>query len=78
MSFQVGKRFFGGRCLELSALACKARPANGNELSDDACEIVGSVNDDIWRGASNLIVMSLMRWLFLSGTQGGIICSRDG
>ena len=70
------KRFLGG--LELLALTCEARPANGNELSDDAYEIVGSVNDDIWWGASNLIVMSLMHWLFLSDTQGGIICSRDG
>ena len=25
-----------------------ARPTNGNELSDDAYKIVGSVNDDIW------------------------------
>jgi hypothetical protein len=64
------KRFWGG----VSALTCKARPAKGNELSDDAYEIVGGVNDDIWRGASNLMVMSLMSWLFLSDTQGGIIC----
>ena len=76
MSFQVEKRFFWG--VELSVLTCEARPANGNELSDEAYEIVGSVNDDIRWGASNLIVMSLMRWLFLSDTQGGIICSRDG
>jgi len=76
VSFQVEKRFFWG--VELSVLTCEAHPANGNELSDEAYEIVGSVNDDIRWGASNLIVMSLMRWLFLSDTQGGIICSRDG
>ena len=61
MSFQVGKEsvFFGRRCLELSALTCKARPTNGKELSDGAYKIVGNVNDDIWCGASNLSVIWL-------------------